>query len=207
MQMEAQQALLRQPVYYVESTLSNFGRLMLGVPERPRDAWATRREARNREEWEGQSEIRHLMGPPSLIHDREQRAAEAIVSFYQPARFGPVLLIGFMLGAFAVIRRPALAGGAVPMLCVLAAIGAAVALVAPLPRYRWPVEPLYAVVAVGGFAWAGRLLVGLVKRRGPVPDLLGPRTSRPSPAGPSGRRAAGLPSTDGTSAVPGGSIR
>jgi hypothetical protein len=164
MQQEAQQALLRQPVYYVESTLANFGKLMLGIPERPRDAWATRRDARNREEWEAQPEIRHLMGPPSPIQDREQRAAEAIVSFYQPARFGPILLVGFILGGVACITRPAMSGGAVPLMCVLAAIGAAVALVAPLPRYRWPVEPLYSVVAVGGFVWAGQLVLGLLRR-------------------------------------------
>jgi hypothetical protein len=164
MQQEAQQALLRQPGYYVEGTLANFGKLMLGIPERPRDAWATRREARNREEWEGQPEIRHLMGPPSPIHDREQRAAEAIVSFYQPARFGPILLVGFTLGLIACLARPAMSGGALPLMCVLAAIGAAVALVAPLPRYRWPVEPLYAVVAVGGFAWAGQLVLGFFRR-------------------------------------------
>jgi hypothetical protein len=148
----------------VESTLTNFGKLMLGVQERTRDAWASRREARNREEWEGQPEIRHLMGPPSPIHDREQRAAEAIVSLYQPARIGAFLLLGFVLGSIAVLTRPTLSGGALPLLCVLAAIGAAVALVAPLPRYRWPVEPLYAIVSVGGFAWVAQLVVELVKR-------------------------------------------
>src|SRR5215203_4443738 len=73
MQREAVAALTRQPGYYVQSTLTSFGKLMLGVPERPRDAWATRREARNREEWEALPEIRHLMGPPSLIQDLEQR--------------------------------------------------------------------------------------------------------------------------------------
>jgi hypothetical protein len=207
MQHEAQQALVRQPIYYVESTLNNFGKLMLGVPERPRDAWATRREARNREEWEGQPEIRHLMGPPSPIHDREQRTADAIASFYQPARFGPILALGFVVGALAVVARPALGGGAVPLLCVLAAIGAAVALVAPLPRYRWPVEPLYAVVAVGGFVWAGQVALGLLKRGNNKASLLGPRTSRPSPAPTSVTRSPSLPGTDGTSAVPGGPIR
>jgi hypothetical protein len=164
MQQEAQQALLRQPVYYVESTLANFGKLMLGIAERPRDAWATRREARNREEWEGQPEIRHLMGPPSPIHDREQRAAEAIVSFYQPARFGPILLAGFILGVIACLTRQAMSIGALPVMCVVAAIGAAVALVAPLPRYRWPVEPLYAVVAVGGFVRVGQMIMRLFNR-------------------------------------------
>ncbi|HEX3244495.1 MAG TPA: glycosyltransferase family 39 protein [Chloroflexota bacterium] len=167
MQREAINALTRQPGYYVRGTLAGFGRLMLGVPERPRDAWASRREARNREEWEALPEIRHLLGPPTAIQDREQRSAEAIVSVFQPARWGTLLLTGFVLGMAAVINRPGMRAGSIPLLCVLAAIGAAVALVAPLPRYRWPVEPLYAIVAVGGFAWAGQIAFGLLGGKRP----------------------------------------
>jgi hypothetical protein len=165
MQQEAVSALLRQPGYYVQSTLTNFGRLMMGVVERPRDAWATRREARNREEWEAIPEIRHLLGPPSPIQELEQRNAEAIVSLFQPARWGPVLLIGFLAGILAALTQASMRSGALPALCVIAAIGAAVALVAPLARYRWPVEPLYDLVAVGGYAWLGQTALGLVRRR------------------------------------------
>ncbi|MFN0071866.1 MAG: glycosyltransferase family 39 protein [Chloroflexota bacterium] len=164
MQQVATDALLRQPGYYVVSTLSNFGRLMWGVPERPRDAWSTRREARNREEWESLPDIRHLMGPPTAIHDREQRTAEAIAGFYLPARWGGALLVGFIAGVLAAILKPAASGGIVPALCVLAAIGAAVALVAPLPRYRWPIEPLYAIVSAGGFVALTQWAVGLLRR-------------------------------------------
>jgi dolichyl-phosphate-mannose-protein mannosyltransferase len=167
MQREAINALTRQPGYYVQSTLTSFGQLMLGVTERPRDAWASRREARNREEWEALPEIRHLLGPPTPIQDREQRTAEAIVSVFQPARWGTVLLAGFVLAMAAVIERPSMRAGSLPLLCVLAAIGAAVALVAPLPRYRWPVEPLYAVVSVGGFIWAGQMVIGVLQRKRP----------------------------------------
>lgn len=162
MQQIAIEALARQPGYYVQSTLTNFVYLMLGIPERPRDAWASRREERNREEWEGITQIRHLLGPPSPAQEREQRTAEALVSLYQPVRWGGLLLAGFVIGGAIGLLRPDRRLLIIPTLCVLAFIGASVALVAPLPRYRWPVEGLIAVVAMSGFVelarWAGNRL-------------------------------------------------
>lgn len=171
MQEVAREALVRQPVYYVQSTLANFGKLMLGVPERPRDAWNSRREARNREEWEAIPEIRHLMGPPSAVHEREQRTAEAMANVFQPARAGAVLLGGLVLGSIsALVSRPARLA-AIPLICALAAIGAAVALVAPLPRYRWPVEPLYTIMAAGGWVSVVQWVLERLRRRAHQPVL------------------------------------
>lgn len=172
MQQVALEALLHEPGYYLQSTAINFASLMIGIPERPRDAWSSRRDARNREEWEALPEIRHLLGPPSPAQDREQRTAEAIVSLYQPARWGALLLAGFTIGGVASLVRRERRLMVIPAFCAVAFIGAAVALVAPLPRYRWPVEGLIAIVAVGGIVDLVRWAVArLYRGRSASPEL------------------------------------
>jgi hypothetical protein len=60
----------------------------------------------------------------------------------------------------------------IPALCAVALIGSAVALVAPLPRYRWPVEGLIALVAISGILDVARTAGSRLARwRSSRPDL------------------------------------
>lgn len=146
----AWEAILRQPGYYLSGTASGFLRLAQGLPERPREHWATRRDASNREEWEGHQEIRHLLGPPTPVQEQQYAEAEALLSLYQPARLGPTLPILALVGLAALLRGAHRAVGAFLGLITIGILVASVALVAPLPRYRYPVEPLVGLLAAGG---------------------------------------------------------
>ncbi|MCC6176787.1 MAG: glycosyltransferase family 39 protein [Chloroflexi bacterium] len=149
--------LRRQPGYYVGGTLANFAGLAQGMPERSRDHWATRREARNREEWEANEAIRHLLGPPTPLQEQQYGEANMLIALYQSYRFGPLLPLLALVGAaglaLGVGTRRARPGAAVFLLLVVVGLLlAAVALVAPIARYRYPTEPLFALLGAGGLA-------------------------------------------------------
>jgi 4-amino-4-deoxy-L-arabinose transferase-like glycosyltransferase len=148
----ALEAVLRQPDYYFAGTLANFGRLVQGIPERSRDHWATRRDERNREEWEGHDAIRHLLGPPTPTQERQYAEADAILNLYQPARLGWPVPILVLVGLVALLRSHRRAAGILIGLTAFGLLLLAAALVAPLARYRYPAEPLLTLLAAGGLA-------------------------------------------------------
>ena len=180
----AAEAILRQPDHYVRGTLANFARLGQGLPERPRDHWATRREARSREEWEDHPEIRHLLGPPTQIQQQHYGEVEVLLNLYQPARLGPILPLLALVGLLALILGSHRAAGALLGLTTLGMLLVAVALVAPLPRYRYPVEPLLTLLAAGGLAslltWRRRA-IGPITHKPGQHATLAPRADRPQP--------------------------
>ncbi len=148
----AAEAIVRQPEYFLRGTLVNFAQLAQGISERPRDHWATRREARYREEWEAHPEIRHLLGPPTPAQEQHYPEVETLLTLYQPARLGPVLPLLALVGLLALLRGPRRVTGALVGFTLIGLLLASVALVAPLPRYGYPVEPLMAIFAAGGLA-------------------------------------------------------
>jgi len=188
------EAILRQPGYYLLGTARWFWQLSQGSPERYRDHWQTRRDGGNREEWEANKEIGYLLGPPSPLQQAQYDEAEALMGLFQPARLGPTIpllalvgAVGLALGIGARAQRPAVA--AFLLLVVVGLLLAAVALVAPHARYRYPVEPLLGLLATGGLTTLVALAGRAVARR------LSSVAPRPAPIDPSGagpaRRAAG----------------
>jgi 4-amino-4-deoxy-L-arabinose transferase-like glycosyltransferase len=182
----ALEAILRQPGHYVLGTARWFWQLSQGAPERYRDHWQTRRDEGSREEWEAIEEIGHLLGPPSPLHQAQYDEAEALVSLFQPARLGPTIpllalvgAVGLALGVGGRSRRPGVA--AFLALVVVGLLLAAVAMVAPHARYRYPVEPLLGLLAAGGLT----TLVELA-RRGPALTPARSQRARESAPSPSG---------------------
>jgi hypothetical protein len=181
----ALETIMRQPGYYLYGTIRNFGLLAQGSRERYRDHWQTRRDEGSREEWEANPDIRHLLGPPTPLQEREYDEAEALINVFQSSRLGPTIpllalvgAIGLALGIGARGARPGVA--AFLTLVVVGLLLAAVAMVAPLPRYRYPVEPLLGLLAAGGLT----TLVALVRQATA-------RRRSGSPRGPARSAAAG----------------
>lgn len=166
----AWEAIRRQPGYYLSGSVNNFYRLAQGVPDRSRDHWATRREARNREEWEGHPEIRHLLGPPTPIQEAQYAQADALLNVYQPARLGPLLALLALAGLLTLLLGRHRGAGLLLGLTAIGMLLGSAALVAPLPRYRYPVEPLFALLAAGGLVqlatWGRGVLAAVTHRHG-----------------------------------------
>jgi 4-amino-4-deoxy-L-arabinose transferase-like glycosyltransferase len=184
------ETIARQPGYYLFGTLRWFWQLSQGAPERYRDHWQTRRDAGNREEWEANKEIGYLLGPPTPLQQAQYDEAEALLNLFQPARLGPTIpllalvgVVGLALGIGAQSARAGVA--ALLALVVVGLLLAAVALVAPHARYRYPVEPLLGLLAAGGVT----TLVSLARLRlpfAPSPPRFEPTLPVRTPSSPSG---------------------
>ncbi|MFN8526088.1 MAG: glycosyltransferase family 39 protein [Chloroflexota bacterium] len=164
----AVEAILRQPLYYVTGSLGSFWRLASGVSEDARTLWAYRRDARNREEWEGHIEIRHLLGPPTPLQEGQLGEALWLFNLFQPGWLGPLLPILAIAGVVAGWRSPARGPATFLALAVLGYLGAAAALVAPLPRYGYPAVPWLLLLAAGGSVGIPTIVRDLRRRGRPT---------------------------------------
>jgi hypothetical protein len=151
------------------------------------------RDARNvadtaRQSWEDEPSA-HLLQPATPAEDRAAPFATALVSIWQPGYVGPVIPLLAVVGMVVALLRPAWRP-AVPLgLAALALLFVSAALVGNVSRYRYPADPLLAVLAVGALAWLlqrGRSLVSSRQEGAPTPQLGGSARSDLSwsPPGP-----------------------
>jgi 4-amino-4-deoxy-L-arabinose transferase-like glycosyltransferase len=162
----AVEEILRRPGYYVLGSLRMAGQIAMG--KLSEDSLSDRVVLRRDKDWVEQWEARvdHLLQPTSVAEQRSIGAAQAIANFFQPADVAPLLplLAALGLALAAVWCRPAL----LPGLAGLGILLASAALDGPVPRYRYPLDPLFALFAAGAVA----TLVGALARRlarGPAP--------------------------------------
>ena len=158
MRAVALEAIGRQPLRYLTSTARMSVELFFGedqhlgeVSKRDGEAGYINPQTRQRTWFEDR--ILHLGEPPSAAVENQFGRAEALTSIYQPGRIVWLIGIGFLIGgALAVFSRRyrlalILALAIPPMLIANAALAS------PEARFRYPIDPLIAVLAFGGLAW------------------------------------------------------
>jgi hypothetical protein len=193
----ALQAILRQPVYFVEGSVAFAVRIFNGVEVRLRDHESERKDV----EWNERT--RALLEAPRS--DDDGRFANGLLKVWQPSSWAPLPLLLFVLGVAAALlpgwRPGLLVGGMVGMLVMFSA-----ALNGPQERYRYPVDPAIGVLMASGVigvvaaAWHG------APNRRPVTDgqvSTGPERAaradanppckRPTDSRPTGSRARVVP--------------
>ena len=159
------EAILRQPGYYVQGTLQRFWRLSLGSVERLGAYRNTSDVARER--WE-HAATRHLLVATTPSEERQAPVAAALISGYQPGYLGVIVPLSALVGLAAAIVRRELRPALVLGFAAFALLFTSAALVGNVSRYRFPADPLLAVLAMGGLMvlasrlqltaqqWAGR---------------------------------------------------
>lgn len=149
----AVEAIQRRPLDYLRGSLLFSGQLFLGREESFVAHWKQRATKDWDEQWDDRLDPLVTSATPGMLE--AQPAAAGLVDLYQPSRFawllGILALIGCITAGVAPARRPALLLAAVVL--PLLALGAF--LDGPVARYRYPLDPLIAVLAAGG-------LVGIV---------------------------------------------
>jgi 4-amino-4-deoxy-L-arabinose transferase-like glycosyltransferase len=157
----ALEAIARRPLDYLGGSLLFSGQLLLGREERLQSHWKQRATKDWDEQWDDRLDA--LVEPLSPATLAGQELAATLTELFQPARFGwllaPLVLAG-CLAAWRAPARPALLLAAVALL--LAALSAF--LDGPVPRYRYPLDPLLFILAAGGCVSLAR--AGLAARRG-----------------------------------------
>ncbi len=164
MRQVALDEIAERPGYYALGSLSMAWQIVTGKERE--DALSTRWNQRTDKDWIDQWEARldHLVTPTSPSEQRELGHAEALVNLYQPAELGALMpglaLVGIAATLILPPLRPALPIG----LAAVALVLASAALDGPVPRYRYPVDPLIALLAAGGVAAIGGVLGAALTR-------------------------------------------
>jgi 4-amino-4-deoxy-L-arabinose transferase-like glycosyltransferase len=150
----ALQAILHQPLYFVEGSLWFGLRIFNGVEMRLRDHEAERKDV----EW-----VERIR--PLLAHQRsddDARFANNQLKLWQPSQWAPWPLALFVLGTAVSLLagwRPGLLLAASVLFLVLASA----ALNGPQERYRYPVDPAIAVLMASGVVGLARTALGALK--------------------------------------------
>jgi 4-amino-4-deoxy-L-arabinose transferase-like glycosyltransferase len=162
MRVVATEVILERPAYYVQGSLLMAWQIVLGKPKE--DAYSERWVMRSDKDWAEQWESRvdHLLAPSTSAEQGSVETAQWLTEIFQPAALGPVLpiLAGLGLLASTVAARPAL----LPGLAGLGILLASAALDGPVPRYRYPIDPLIALFAAGAVSVAVVWVVTLWRR-------------------------------------------
>lgn len=166
----ALEAISRRPLEYLGGSLLFTGQILLGRDEPLQRHWRQRATKDWDEQWDDRLDF--LVVPVTPYQTENQPRAAAVVELFQPSRLAWPLVVLAVIGSALAVRR----GSSRPTL-VLAAISLAlVALSAfldgPVPRYRYPVDPLIAVAAAGGAVGLARSLLTLALRNSRRPALL-----------------------------------
>ncbi|MFN8636835.1 MAG: glycosyltransferase family 39 protein [Chloroflexota bacterium] len=163
-------AIARQPVRYLTSTLRMSVELFFGedqqlgeVSKKDGDAHYVNPQARQRTWFEDR--ILHLGEPPSPAVENEFDRAEWLTAVYQPGRAIWLILIGYLLGSLATLVDGRARPGLLLALAVPPMLLANAALAGPEARFRYPLDPMIAVLAAGGLVWALHLLFSCARKR------------------------------------------
>jgi hypothetical protein len=153
---------------YLVGTVTKFRRLLWGEQEDFLGYhWASRKNNELREDWVSNETIAHILTPPSPQQEASKLEAERLVELFSPADWRWPLLALLLAGLVAIFRSPQRWAGLLLVLLVLALAVPAAALVGYVPRYRYPCDPLMAVLVGGGVAWlAAQVRAGRVALRG-----------------------------------------
>jgi hypothetical protein len=112
--------------------------------------------------------VLHLGEPPTQAVENEFGNAESLTSIYQPGRILWLLGAGFLIGAALTVVSPRFRPGLLLVLAIPPLLLANAALAGPEARFRYPLDPLIAVVAFGGLAWFGQLILRVALYREPA---------------------------------------
>jgi hypothetical protein len=168
MQSLAVDAIRNRPVYFVTSTFEAFWEIVLGEPIN------VRREGVPVADADFDREARAALRKP--IYRLDAPRAQAFLSIYDPARLGLLIPALFVLGVVVALARPGQRWLLLPALTTLALIGGSAAVVGGELRYRYPQDPLIALVICGGLVALWQPVQALVSRstqeRGQTDGLL-----------------------------------
>jgi len=180
--------ILEHPVYYLRGTMKMTWQLLQGEPEKLSTDWKTQNARLSREDWDDRLE--HLLSRASQPQRNELDNASAIVTLVQPPAWGPLMPALFILGTLLFVVIPNLRPSLLLSLSVIALLLTCAALDGPVVRYRYPADPLIALVGAGAVTWAFAWLRSRLAGR--VRSVEAPRVSQPLAAPTAGRASGGV---------------
>ena len=184
----ATDVILENPTYYAIGSLKMAWQIVLGKEKE--DTYSDRWVMRSSKDWVEQWETRvdHLLGPSTIAEQRSVETAQWLTNLFQPAVVGPILPLLAALGLILSVAVSAVRPALLPGLAGLGILLASAALDGPVPRYRYPLDPLIAFLAAGALTvTVGWLLATVRRSRQQASDV---RPARAAPSAVSASSAA-----------------
>jgi hypothetical protein len=195
MRQLATQVILEEPVYYVRGTVKMTWTLLSGEVEKLSTDWKTQNARLSRDEWDDR--VEYLLSRATDTQRNEMDAASAVANFVQPAAWGWLLPVLFLVGSILTVAVSRLRPALCLSLTVYALLVASAALDGPVTRYRYPTDPLVALIGAGAVTWIAGWLVDLARRRRGVAPFLPSPPRPPRPQAGEGGAMASSPSDMG----------
>jgi 4-amino-4-deoxy-L-arabinose transferase-like glycosyltransferase len=152
----AVQAIRSRPDFWLRGSAAFFWEILVGRPI------SIRMEGLEWKEIDWDRRIRSVLTRP--IQPLEQGRAQTIVGIYDPSRFGPFVPILFLAGILLIATGSAPRSLLLPGFTAIALVAGSAALVGPVPRYRYPLDPLITLIAVQSIVTATQLARASVTR-------------------------------------------
>ena len=150
------EAIRNRPLYYLQGSARFFLDVLTGQPI------VVRREGLDWDEVDWERRARPVLQKP--VYPLDARRAQSLLSVYDPARYGPLVPILFTAGLLLAAAGLAPRWLLLPGLAALLLTAASAALVGAVPRYRYPQDPLIALLAVQAVATSASLLAARLHR-------------------------------------------
>jgi 4-amino-4-deoxy-L-arabinose transferase-like glycosyltransferase len=182
MRVLATDVILGQPVYYLQGTAKFSWQLLAGEPEKLTTDWKTQNARLSRDEWDDR--VEHLLSRATTAQRNELDEAGTLVDLVQPSAWDPVMPVLFVLGTILFALKASLRPALLLSLAVFGLLVTNAALDGPVVRYRYPADPLIALVAAGAIVWAVAAVIGRfsLTRRRPVRSRASQTQSAAAPA-------------------------
>ena len=182
MRVLATDVILGQPVYYLQGTAKFSWQLLAGEPEKLTTDWKTQNARLSRDEWDDR--VEHLLSRATTAQRNELDEAGTLVDLVQPSAWDPVMPVLFVLGTILFTLKASLRPALLLSLAVFGLLVTNAALDGPVVRYRYPADPLIALVAAGAIVWAVAAVIGRfsLTRRRPVRPRASQTQSAAAPA-------------------------
>ncbi len=163
-------AISRRPTSYLASTAEAAWELFQGKNERLLGHWRQRTTRNWDRKWNAR--LVPLLEDELPAEGQAYERADALTSLFQPWRWRRSITLLFGLGALAALAVPRWRTGLIPAAMAVTLLVAAAALDGLVWRFRYPADPLIAVVASGGasapimlaLAGAGRIRRAVLAR-------------------------------------------
>jgi dolichyl-phosphate-mannose-protein mannosyltransferase len=138
-------AIRRNPSHFLTGSLAFAWRIFQGQEERLREHWDEYKDANP---WDPR--IQGLVGGPTPAELGERSTAASLTRLYQPHLHALPLAGLALLGAALALQQRGRRRALIPAAAALGLLLASAALDGPVERYRYPLDPLISVLAVGG---------------------------------------------------------
>src|SRR5207249_1827630 len=144
----ALEALARRPGYYVLGSLRMAAEILSGKRETVIAPWRERTTRNWDNKWDPR--LTPLVKHPPPANGPDFERADALSSLFQPVRWKRVLLPLLALGLLGALLRPSWRPALLVAATAVAIVVASAALDGNVWRYRYPTDPLLAVLVAGG---------------------------------------------------------